>query len=89
MRLTMSKQQVLQKQRELTASQILRTYGKQFGRITERYSDGRNGRCAMGVCCPRCRTSIYIHKILRRTKLINNEVGSPGSLDESTNHPQT
>jgi 3'-phosphoadenosine 5'-phosphosulfate sulfotransferase (PAPS reductase)/FAD synthetase len=34
MRLTMSKQQVLQ---------------KQGGQITERYSDGRNGRCAMGV----------------------------------------
>ena len=34
--------------RELTISQILRTYGKQFRQITERYSDG-NGRCAMGV----------------------------------------
>jgi hypothetical protein len=35
--------------RELTVSQILREYGKKFTQITERYSDGRNGRCAMGV----------------------------------------
>lgn len=34
---------------ELTISQILRTYGKQFRQITERYSDGKNGRCALGV----------------------------------------
>jgi hypothetical protein len=44
----MSKQQQVLKQ-ELTVSQILRTYGKQFTQITERYSDGHNGRCAMGV----------------------------------------
>ena len=34
---------------ELTVSQILRIYGKQFTQITEQYSDGHNGRCAMGV----------------------------------------
>ena len=34
---------------ELTVSEILRTYGKQFKQITERYSDGHNGRCALGV----------------------------------------
>ena len=44
----MSSQQLLLRQ-ELTVSQILRTYGKQFTQITERYSDGSNGRCAMGV----------------------------------------
>src|SRR5262245_2466456 len=44
----MSSQQLLLSQ-ELTVSQILRTYGKQFTQITERYSDGNNGRCAMGV----------------------------------------
>jgi hypothetical protein len=49
MSLTMSKQLQVLKQQELTVSQILRTYGKQFEQITERYSDGRNGRCAMGV----------------------------------------
>ena len=44
----MSKQQqVLQK--ELTVSQILRTYGKQFTQIQKQYSDGQNGRCAIGV----------------------------------------
>jgi hypothetical protein len=35
--------------RELTASQILRTYGKQYTQIREQYTDGINGRCAMGV----------------------------------------
>jgi hypothetical protein len=44
----MSQQQQLLKQ-ELTISEILRTYGKQFRQITERYSDGHNGRCALGV----------------------------------------
>ena len=34
---------------ELTISQILRFYGKQFTQIIGRYTDGRNGRCAMGV----------------------------------------
>jgi hypothetical protein len=34
---------------ELTLSQNLCTYGKQFTQIIERYSDGRNGRCAIGV----------------------------------------
>jgi hypothetical protein len=34
---------------ELTISQILRTYGKQYTQIREQYTDGINGRCAMGV----------------------------------------
>jgi hypothetical protein len=44
----MSQQQLLFKQ-ELTVSQILRVYGKQFKQIQMQYSDGRNGRCAIGV----------------------------------------
>jgi hypothetical protein len=32
-----------------TISHILRTYGKQFTQIREQYSDGDNGRCAVGV----------------------------------------
>ena len=44
----MGSQQLLLRQ-ELTVSQILRTYGKQFTQITDRYSDGNNGRCAMGI----------------------------------------
>jgi hypothetical protein len=40
-------QQVLKQ--ELTISQILRTYGKQFKQIAQQYSDGHNGRCALGV----------------------------------------
>jgi hypothetical protein len=44
----MSRQQLLLKH-ELTVSQILRMYGKQFRQIRLRYSDGTNGRCAMGV----------------------------------------
>lgn len=34
---------------KLSISQILRAYGKQFTQITGRYSDGRNGRCSIGV----------------------------------------
>ena len=34
---------------DLTISQILREYGKKFTQITGRYSDGQNGRCALGV----------------------------------------
>ena len=44
----MGRQQLLLRQ-EQTVSQILRTYGKQFRQITERYSDEHNGRCALGV----------------------------------------
>ncbi|HZA69517.1 MAG TPA: hypothetical protein VE548_07435, partial [Nitrososphaeraceae archaeon] len=44
----MSKQQLFLKH-ELTISQILRIYGKEFRQIRLRYSDGNNGRCAMGV----------------------------------------
>jgi hypothetical protein len=37
----MSQQQQLLKQ-DMTVSQVLRTYGKQFRQIQERYSDGVN-----------------------------------------------
>ncbi|MGH9953619.1 MAG: hypothetical protein ACRD5J_18525 [Nitrososphaeraceae archaeon] len=43
-----SQQQQLLKQR-LNISEILRIYGKQFTQIIERYSDGYNGRCAIGI----------------------------------------
>jgi hypothetical protein len=41
-------QQQLLKQ-DMPISQILRTYGKQFTQIQLRYSDGHNGRCAIGL----------------------------------------
>jgi hypothetical protein len=44
----MSQLQQLPKQ-DMTISQILRTYGKQFRQIQMRYSDGHKGRCAIGV----------------------------------------
>ena len=44
----MSQQQQLLKQ-DMTVSQILRTYGKQFRQIQNLYFDGVNGRCALGV----------------------------------------
>jgi hypothetical protein len=44
----MSRQQLLLRQ-DLTISQILRIYGKQFTQISASYSDGRNGRCVLGV----------------------------------------
>jgi hypothetical protein len=42
-------QQPLVLKEKLSISQILRIYGKQFTQIIERYSDGRNGRCSIGV----------------------------------------
>ena len=44
----MSRQQLLLRQ-DLTISQILRMYGKQFRQIQSQYSDGNNGRCDIGV----------------------------------------
>jgi hypothetical protein len=44
----MSQRQQLLKQ-DMTVSQVLRTYGRQFRQIQKRYSDGVNGRCALGV----------------------------------------
>jgi hypothetical protein len=35
--------------KELNVSEIFRSYGKQFRQIQMRYSDGLNGRCALGV----------------------------------------
>lgn len=34
---------------ESSISQIIRTYGKQFTQIRKQYTDGRDGRCVMGV----------------------------------------
>jgi hypothetical protein len=34
---------------ETSISQIIRTYGKQFTQIRKQYTDGRGGRCVMGV----------------------------------------
>jgi uncharacterized protein (DUF3820 family) len=44
----LQQQQQLLKQ-DMPISQILRTYGKQFTQIQMRYSDGYNGRCAIGL----------------------------------------
>lgn len=44
----MSQQQLLLKEK-LSISQSLLAHGKQFTQITGRYSDGRNGRCSIGV----------------------------------------
>jgi hypothetical protein len=40
-------QQLLRQDKSI--SQVLRTYGKQFTQIQLRYSDGHNGRCAIGL----------------------------------------
>lgn len=45
--MSQQKQQLLKQ--DLTISQILRHYGKQFTQIKKCYSDGQNGRCALGV----------------------------------------
>ena len=44
----------LQLKQKMSFSQILRTHGKQFMQIRKRYSDGHNGRCAIGVLMSYC-----------------------------------
>jgi len=38
-----------QSNQESSISEIIRTYGKQFTQIRKHYTDGRGGRCVMGV----------------------------------------
>lgn len=45
----MSQQQHQLLKQELTVSQILRIHGKKFRQVRRRYSDGHDGRCAVGV----------------------------------------
>jgi hypothetical protein len=45
----MMQQQQQLEQEKLSISQILRIHGKQYRQIQSRYSDGNNGRCAIGV----------------------------------------
>ena len=65
---------------ELSISQILRAYGRQFTQIREQYTDGVNGRCAMGVimsyygwdgkCCTNAERRLYAALVaLRRAGL--------------------
>jgi hypothetical protein len=41
-------QQLLEQ--EMTVSQFLRNYGKQFTQVGKQYTDGLNGRCASISC---------------------------------------
>jgi hypothetical protein len=46
----MSQQLQLQPlEKDLSLSQILRIYCRQYKQVRKRYSDGHNGRCAVGV----------------------------------------
>ena len=45
----MNRQQQQLLKQDMSISQILRSYGKRFTQIRKRYSDGHNGRCAIGV----------------------------------------
>jgi hypothetical protein len=68
---------------ELSISQILRAYGKQFKQIREQYTDGINGRCAMGVimsyygwdgkCCTNAERRLYSALVALRRAGINKE----------------
>jgi hypothetical protein len=75
------KQQLLSQ--ELSISQILRAYGKQFTQIREQYTDGVNGRCAMGVimsyygwdgkCCSNSERRLYAALVALRRAGITKE----------------
>ncbi|MGH9975515.1 MAG: hypothetical protein ACRD8Z_06725 [Nitrososphaeraceae archaeon] len=79
---TLTEQQQLLAQ-ELSISQILRAYGKQFTQIREQYTDGINGRCAMGVimsyygwdgkCCTNAERRLYAALVALRRAGISKE----------------
>jgi len=79
---TLRDQQQVQAQ-ELSISQILRAYGKQFTQIREQYTDGINGRCAMGVimsyygwdgkCCTNAERRLYAALVALRRAGISKE----------------
>jgi hypothetical protein len=68
---------------EFSVSQILRIYGKQFTQIREQYTDGVNGRCAVGVimsyygwdgkCCTNAERRLYAAMVALRRAGINKE----------------
>jgi hypothetical protein len=70
--------------RELSISQILRAYGKQFTQIREQYTDGINGRCAMGVimsyygwdgkCCSNAERRLYAALVALRRAGVSKEL---------------
>lgn len=81
---TLSQQQQQQLlAQELSISQILRAYGKQFTQIREQYTDGVNGRCAMGVimsyygwdgkCCTNAERRLYAALVALRRAGISKE----------------
>ena len=76
-------QQPLVLKEKLSISQILRAYGKQFTQIREQYTDGINGRCAMGVimsyygwdgkCCTNAERRLYAALVALRRAGISKE----------------
>ncbi len=79
----MSRQVQLLKQ-ELTITQILRTYGKRFTQVRKRYSDGHNGRCAVGIIMSyhgwNGKDDLNAAKILSATLLALRHVGIDKNL---------
>lgn len=81
----MSKQQLQQLlKQEPTVSQIIRIYGKQFTQVRKRYSDGHNGRCAVGVIMSyhgwNGKDDLDVAKILSATLLALRHVGIDRNL---------
>ena len=68
---------------ESSISQIIRTYGKQFTQIRKQYTDGRSGRCVMGVimsyygwdgkCMTNAERRLYAALVALRQAGISNE----------------
>ncbi len=68
----------------MTVSQILRTYGRHFTQIRKRYSDGHNGRCAVGIVDPNePRRLLAIINKLERTGISKDQVINLIKLNDS------
>jgi len=86
-----------QSNQELSISQIIRTYGKQFRQIRKQYTDGLGGRCVMGVimsyygwdgkCITNAERRLYAALVALRQAGISKELlielnDSGGTFDE-------
>ena len=86
-----------QSNQELSISQIIRTYGKQFRQIRKQYTDGLSGRCVMGVimsyygwdgkCITNAERRLYAALVALRQAGISKELlielnDSGGTFDE-------
>ena len=86
---------------EVSISQIIRTYGKYYAQIRNRYTDGQTGRCVMGLimsyygwdgkCITNAERKLYAAQVALRRAGISKELlielnDSGASFDDIANY---